>query len=64
MYGYTLMVWDGLGFFGTDHMKLGRLKGEKVNFCTPFKSPRGMVLTLLMVALGLGIVINEFAHLY
>ena len=25
LYGYALMLWDGLGFFGTDHMKLGRL---------------------------------------
>ena len=25
LYGYSLMLWDGLGFFGTDHMKLGRL---------------------------------------
>lgn len=27
LYGYTLMMWDGLGFFGTDHKKLGRLRG-------------------------------------
>ena len=39
VYGLSLMLWDGLGFFGTDHMKLGRLEGEKVNFMTPFKSP-------------------------
>ena len=35
---FALMIWDGVGFFGTDHFKLLRLQGEKVNFCTPFKS--------------------------
>ena len=58
------MVWDGLDFFGTDHMKLGRLKGEKVNFCTPFKSPRTMVISILLMALGLVILITELNNLY
>lgn len=58
------MTWDGLGFFGTDHMKLGRLKGEKVDFCTPFKSPRTLVMTLIMIAIGGVILISELNHVY
>lgn len=58
------MVWDGLGFFGTDHMKLGRLKGEKTNFCTFCKSPRTLVLSISLMALAVSIVINELNLLY
>ena len=32
--GYSLMWWDGLGFFGFATSKLGRLKGEPVTFWT------------------------------
>ena len=53
------MLWDGLGFFGTDHMKLGRLKGEKVTFCTMFSSPRTLVLTLILMVLGISLIITE-----
>ena len=35
--GYSLMMWDGLGFFGFATSKLGRLKGEKVTFWTNLK---------------------------
>lgn len=59
LYGYTLMLWDGLGFFGTDHMKLGRLRGEKVNFCTPFKSPRTLLLGLAGLILAIVIIVIE-----
>lgn len=58
------MIWDGLGFFGTDHMKLGRLKGEKVNFCTPFKSPRTMIISTLLLIVSAFILIGELEHLY
>ena len=47
------MLWDGLGFFGTDHYKLYRLRGEIVNFCTPFKS----IEQLICIAVGLTITI-------
>ena len=53
------MLWDGLGFFGTDHMKLGRLKGEPVTFTTMFSSPRTLVLSLMLLGLGLYLVITE-----
>ena len=53
------MLWDGLGFFGTDHMKLGRLRGEKVDFCTMFSSPRILIMTLLAVGIAIYLVITE-----
>ena len=63
LYGWSLMLWDGLGFFGTDHMKLGRLKGEKVNFFTFLKSPRSVVMSILGLALAIYIIINEGSKL-
>ena len=59
IYGFALMIWDGLGFFGCDHMKLGRLEGEKVNFMTPFKSPRTLIISFLGLALMIYIIIIE-----
>ena len=53
------MLWDGLGFFGTDHAKLGRIKGEKVNFCTKFSSPRTLMISLLGLTLGIFLLYNE-----
>ena len=59
MYQFTLMLWDGLGFFGTNHTKLGRLKGEKVNFMTRFKSPNILIMSLVGTILTLYIIIQE-----
>ena len=53
------MLWDGLGFFGTDHMKLGRLKGEPVTFFTMCRSPRTLVLSLLLMGLGIYLIMTE-----
>ena len=62
-YGYSLMMWDGLGFFGTDHKKLGRLQGQPVNFCTYFKSPRSIVMSILGLAVGTALVLSEYVKL-
>ena len=53
------MLWDGLGFFGTDHMKLGRLQGEKVDFCTFFKSPKTLVLSLVGLSVAIYLILTE-----
>ena len=63
LYGYSLMMWDGLGFFGTDHKKLGRLKGERVNFCTNFKSPRSVAMSVIGLALGSFLILTEVTKL-
>ena len=57
------MLWDGLGFFGTDHDRLGRMKGEKVNFCTKFSSPRTLILSLLGLLFGIFLLITELRKL-
>lgn len=57
------MLWDGLGFFGTDHMKLGRLRGEKVDFLTPLKSPKDLTLAMLVVGVSLYFVFTELNNL-
>ena len=38
MYDYSLMVWDGLGFFGFDEAKLDRYRGKPVTFWNKCKS--------------------------
>ena len=57
------MLWDGLGFFGTDHTKLGRLRGEKVNFLTPIKSPSSVIIFLLIASLTIYIIVKEGSNL-
>ena len=57
------MLWDGLGFFGTDHTKLGRLKGEKVDFLTPYKSIRSVIVISLMLSVGIYILVTEISKL-
>ena len=61
--GFALMIWDGVGFFGTDHFKLYRLQGEKVNFCTPFKSIKSVILYVLVAVLSIYILFTEISRL-
>ena len=49
------MMWDGLGFFGTSDTKLDRIKGKKVNWCTPFLS--WTTTPLLLVGFGITLLI-------
>ena len=58
MYGYSLMVWDGLEIFGFDHMKLGRLKGEKVNFLTQFKSTKYMLMLVVAIIVVVQVIVS------
>ena len=57
------MVWDGLGFFGTDHMKLGRLQGRPVTFFTFLTSPKSVILSTLGLAVALILIIGEVEKL-
>ena len=59
----ALMLWDGLGFFGMDHMKLGRLRGEKVDFCTFFKSPHTLMLSSLTVGIATFVIVTHLKTL-
>lgn len=62
-YGYTLMIWDGLDFFGTDFKKLGRLKGENVNFMTALKSPNDILKIAVMAIVALYFILTQFSQL-
>ena len=63
LYGYSLIMWDGMGFFGTNYMKLGRLRGEKVDFCTKFKSIKDIIIYTLTFAFAMYFVLTEIDKL-
>jgi hypothetical protein len=60
---YMLMMWDGLGFFGFSETKLGRLKGKKVTWCTPFMSWSNTPLLFIGLAVMAAIIIMEVDNL-
>lgn len=51
-----LMMWDGLGYFGFSDTKLNRLKGEKVNWCTPLLSMKTTPLTIIGIGIAIYII--------
>ena len=60
---YALLMWDGLGFFGFSDTKLDRLKGKKVNWCTPILSWKTTPLLIIGIIAGLYIIITEVNNL-
>jgi len=59
LYDYLLLLWDGLGFFGFDETKLGRLEGKPVTFLTKFKSKRWVIISLISIVVVLVVVSSE-----
>ena len=57
------MLWDGVGFFGSDDTKLGRLKGKKVTWGTPFGSCKMNTLLILVLTISSFVIITEISHL-
>lgn len=57
------MLWDGLGFFGTSHSKLGRLKGEKVDFTTKFSSIEYTVSLVFLITIILVVIFSFFSDI-
>ena len=55
LYGYSLMMWDGLGFFGFATSKLNRLRGVKVTFMTPCTNCQFILTTLIGLAVTIAI---------
>ena len=45
---YVFLLWDGLGFFGFDLLKLERLKGKAPRWYDRFKNQRWLVLNLII----------------
>ena len=56
---YLLMLWDGLGFFGFDVAKLGRLKGEPVTYASKYKDTTKVSLTVSMIIFVIWVVITQ-----
>ena len=40
---YVFMMWDGIGFFAMDRVKLKRLRGKKPGWCDSYKSPKSII---------------------
>lgn len=57
------MLWDGLGFFGTDTHKLGRNAGKKVGWCTKFENIAWVVTTSLWLICAVWILKSKSAKL-
>ena len=47
-----LMMWDGLGFFGTGHHKLGRLRVNKIEFQWWHKCIEPTEMLILLISIG------------
>ena len=52
---YIYMMWDGLGFFGHDDNKLGRLRGKKPKWYDRFVNKRWMLFNLTFLFLVISI---------
>lgn len=60
---YMLMIWDGLGFFGFDNAKLGRLKGEPVTFTSKYKEPTKLSISIMMIIFVVYIILSQVAKI-
>ena len=60
---YLLIMWDGMGFFGCDDTKLDRLKGEKVEFRTKFKSKKWVTYNLTLLTIVVYVLNQELSKL-
>ena len=47
---YSWYIWDGMGFFGSDSLKLDRLKGKEPKWTDAFLDGT-WILTKIMIAL-------------
>lgn len=56
---YTLILWDGVGFFGTDQHKLARLRGVAFKWFHKFRSVRLVIFNLLIIGLALYVIVTE-----
>lgn len=53
------MLWDGLGFFGFDDRKLGRLEGKPVRYRDKFTSVQETPLMLIGIVVAIIIIAGE-----
>ena len=60
---YLLMMWDGLGFFGFDNAKLGRLKGEPVTYATKYKDATKFTISIVTILFVLYVTFQQVIKL-
>jgi hypothetical protein len=63
LYEYSLLLWDGLGFFGFDDTKLDRLNGKPVTFTSKFSSYKWIVMTVTAWVVVLAVLLTELGSL-
>lgn len=57
------LLWDGIGFFGPMHHKLGRCEGKPVKFYDKFIEPDFLFMMTLSIAIPILVIIMEFREL-
>lgn len=62
-YEYSLLIWDGLPFFGFDDIKLARIKGKPIRFTDKCMSIRWLIFTLVSLSAIFYIVQQEVKNL-
>jgi len=56
---YVFMMWDGIGFFGMDTVKLKRLRGKKPGWCDSYRSPKRALEAIIIIIVVATIFRNE-----
>ena len=57
------MTWDGLGFFGFDDSKLGRLKGQPVRFWDKLKNKKWLLSALILFSVVIFVMTTELSKM-
>ena len=59
----VLMLWDGVGFFGTKFHKLARCEGVKFEWWHRLLEPTDMLIYAILIIVVLIVVFQEIHHL-
>lgn len=60
---YAFIWWDGLGFFGFDETKLGRLRGQPVTLFTKFQSKKWVVVNFSTLFIIIYVIFSQGSKL-
>ena len=58
-----MLLWDGIGFFGTAHHKLGRCEGKPVHWYDKCFEPTYLIMLLISITVPTYIILTEFNEL-
>ena len=59
IYDLAFMMWDGLGFFGFDDTKIGRLEGKQVRCRDKFTSLKTTPIMAISLIVAIIIIVGE-----